>query len=1122
LSYLFAELNSHIIFFDNRNERKTAFWLIVCWNKLLKTLGMRYRFIIFLLVSLFVQPALAVKKKPNIVGQYPVSTTVGQPVTIELTDLIVEDENGQYPSGFTLEVFNGKDYSVSGQTVIPDAGFLGTLRIPVRVSDDKEESKKYDLLVDVVVANDEPPTITGQVPLTTEANAPITILFSHLTVSDPDSNYPDGFTLIVASGTNYTVDGTTVTPANGFSGTLSVPVTINDGESDSNTFNVQITVNAAANQPPVITGQSPLSTPENTPQTILLSHLTVSDPDDTYPDGFSLNVSPGFNYSVSGTTITPASEFSGVLEVPVTVNDGTDSSEPFTLSITVTAVNTQPVITGQVALTTTQGDPITLQLSHLTVSDADNDYPNGFTLAVAAGSNYTVTGTTVTPSAEFAGNLTVPVTVNDGTTSSDPFNVTISVTDVNTPPTITGQVALSTPRNTAITLQLSNLTVSDPDDTYPTGFTMSVSPGTNYTVSGNTVTPANNFTGNLSVPVTVNDGTDSSAPFNVTIGVNAPANVAPSITGQIPLTITENQSLTIQLAHLTVTDPDDSYPTGFTLNVQPGNNYTVSGSSITPALDFTGTLFVRVTVNDGEADSQPFNLSITVSPRQNTTPVITGQVPLAILKNQPLLIQLSHLTVTDPDNNFPADFTLSVIGGANYSVAGNIITPAQNFVGDLLVKLTVNDGFVSSASFNLRVTVNDVVVNQPPVITGQVGLTTFKNTPIRIALTNLVVSDPDDSYPTGFTLRLSPGINYTLSGLNVVPAANFLGTLAVNVTVNDGENDSAPFPLKIQVVEKGELQITGQVPLTVLEDSSLTIALTDLKVSDPKGVYPRGFTLGLQTGDNYAVEGNKIIPAPDFSGNLNVGVTVSNGTSTSPLFNMLVVVAPLNDAPRVDHMNPDPLIYNIGSGSVIIDDAVVAVDVDDEVLLLAEIGVRPEYYQAGSDILEFDDTENIRGIFDPEEGVLSLIGSASLEEYTAALRSVRYGFLSEGDTTPVSPKIIYYRLNDGTKISDYYDRTIVTGEIVLLDIPNVFTPNEDLINDTWKITASKESGSDQSAIVRIYNMRGAMVYEGKGLDHEWDGKLNGEFLPAAVYYYTIDMNLPYAHKSYKGSVTIMR
>jgi len=95
----------------------------------------------------------------------------------------------------------------------------------------------------------------------------------------------------------------------------------------------------------------------------------------------------------------------------------------------------------------------------------------------------------------------------------------------NEPPVITGQVPLSTPQNTELTLVLGNLTVTDPDNVYPADFTLNVQTGANYTVSGATITPATGFTGSLTVPVTVNDGIANSAVFNVTVSVvdNAPS-----------------------------------------------------------------------------------------------------------------------------------------------------------------------------------------------------------------------------------------------------------------------------------------------------------------------------------------------------------------------------------------------------------------------------------------------------------------------------------------------------------------------------------------------------------------------------------------------------------------------
>jgi len=77
--------------------------------------------------------------------------------------------------------------------------------------------------------------------------------------------------LFVLGGANYSVVGTTVTPVPNFSGTLVVPVFVNDGGLSSPFYNVQISVNST-NDPPVITGQQPLIMNED--QTIALSLAT--------------------------------------------------------------------------------------------------------------------------------------------------------------------------------------------------------------------------------------------------------------------------------------------------------------------------------------------------------------------------------------------------------------------------------------------------------------------------------------------------------------------------------------------------------------------------------------------------------------------------------------------------------------------------------------------------------------------------------------------------------------------------------------------------------------------------------------------------------------------------------
>ncbi len=763
--------------------------------------------------------------------------------------------------------------------------------------------------------NTSKPVITGQTPspLTTQEDTPITITLDNLIVTDADPLpvYPDGFTLELNSGDNYEFSVATVTPDAGFSGTLTVRVRVEDGENNSDWFDLQIEVVAAPNAVPQITGQMPITIIQGQSTTIALNQLTVSDPDDSYPTGFTLTAYDGSNYTRSGNTITPATNFTGTLNVPVSVNDGEDESAQFTLVVEVVAPpNVAPQITGQVPITIIQGQSTTIALNQLTVSDPDDSYPTGFTLTAYDGTNYTRSGNTITPAANFTGTLNVPVSVNDGEDESAQFTLVVEVVaPQNVEPTITGQVALSFGQGQSLTIAFSHLVVTDPDNAYPTGFTLTVYGGSNYTVVGSTITPSATFSGNLKVPVSVNDGQTESKKFDLKVEVMKVQPVAPQITAQKALTTNEDQPLPITFADLTVVDPDNTYPQGFTLKLSPGPNYSVSGSTITPAKEYSGALSVTTRVNDGKNDSAPFELLITVVP-VNDSPVITGQKKLSTNQAIPLALKLTDLTVTDPDNAFPDDFTLSIKPGANYVAAGGIISPTPAFAGALNVTVSVSDGSASSPDFIVVVTVVPTQTNVPPSIVGQKAISITQGATLSLQLSQLVVDDPDDDYPVGFTLKVSPGANYTVNGTTIKPAASFVsGTLSVGVRVNDGTDDSNLFEVKIQVNPiSATPRIDGQRELTMMEDSTITITLADLIVSDADNPgYPNGFTLRV-LGNNegvYMANGATVRPSPDLNGFIEVGVTVSDGVNTSAEFRLAIFVNPVNDAPRITQLETD-------------------------------------------------------------------------------------------------------------------------------------------------------------------------------------------------------------------------
>ena len=660
--------------------------------------------------------------------------------------------------------------------------------------------------------------------------------------------------------------------------------------------------------------------------------------------------------------------------------------------------------------------------------------------------------------------------------------------------------------------------------TYPEGYVLEIFKGKNYSFSGNTVTPAPGFTGVLAVVVRVKNEQHASPKYDLDITVipvnEPPANNPPVITGQLPLTTPVNTPLKLKFSDLQVSDPDDQYPDGFSLQLIPGEDYSIQKTTVLPRTGFTGTLVVPVVVNDGKDHSEPFHLNIIVmaSP-QNTAPEITGQLPLSISKNQTITPVLSQLRVIDPDNNYPEDFTLNIFPGEHYSINQVTVIPEEGFTGDLFVNISVSDGTASSKVYGLKITVTPGA-NSKPVITGQAGIKIPEGQNLEIRLSHLVVEDNDNRYPEDFTLIVYGGADYLIDGNIIIPTPGFLGILTVKVIVNDGQTSSDPFDLKVTVIEKDKLEIIGQKTLEIPEDSSRVLMLTDLMVNDPGDTYPLGFSIHILKGEDYDVQNTLIKPHHNFFGNLLVPVTISKEGITSAPFSLLVIVRPVNDAPQLFNLEEDPIVVT-GTGSWNVAEAIEIADVDDDYLLFAEIGFDPGNFNPGRDRLLFLATENIRAVFDPDTGILFLVGRAPIEEYQTLIRSIKYSHRASDSIQTAGSGKVYLKLNDGKDTSPVYERLLLRGSPIPLEIPSAFTPNNDQANDTWKITLPGQE-EPLRTLIRVYDKRGVMVFETATVEPEWDGHCNGLPLPADVYFYTIELYFSNRKVNFNGIVSILR
>ena len=130
-------------------------------------------------------------------------------------------------------------------------------------------------------------------------------------------------------------------------------------------------------------------------------------------------------------------------------------------------------------------------------------------------------------------------------------------------------------------------------------------------------------------------------------------------------------------------------------------------------------------------------------------------------------------------------------------------------------------------------------------------------------------------------------------------------------------------------------------------------------------------------------------------------------------------------------------------------------------------------------------------------------GSTELENITATpedgeYRSIKSHIydLSAGD----SIFNIALKVTNGKGCTDSYDTTITISQVI--NIPNVFTPNGDLKNDSFIV--STVDGTKIS--ITIFSRWGNIVYESKepSTEVEWKGRLkDNSYASTGVYYYVI-------------------
>ena len=302
--------------------------------------------------------------------------------------------------------------------------------------------------------------------------------------------------------------------------------------------------------------------------------------------------------------------------------------------------------------------------------------------------------------------------------------------------------------------------------------------------------------------------------------------------------------------------------------------------------------------NDGQSNSKKAEVKLNFE-SENNIPLIDGQKSLVVSEDGALEITLDDLIVIDTDNTYPDDYALQISGGFYHRVEGSVVIPDANFEGELTVPTSVSDGINYSPMFNLIINVTSI--NDAPEIISQKILSINEDDVAVLNLDDFIVTDVDNPIQD-LSIKVLPGDNYNVDGVEVKPDRHFVGTLYVPILINDGEKDSEPFTATITVNAVNDApEIQSSQALSMDEEGDITLSLDYFQVQDVDNEYPQGFTLTVLAGQDYQiVEGNKIKPHSNYWGSLNVAVRVNDGELDSRLYHTPITVNAVNDAGTIE------------------------------------------------------------------------------------------------------------------------------------------------------------------------------------------------------------------------------
>jgi hypothetical protein len=399
----------------------------------------------------------------------------------------------------------------------------------------------------------------------------------------------------------------------------------------------------------------------------------------------------------------------------------------------------------------------------------------------------------------------------------------------NDPPVIVGQAVLSAPEDTDFEIRAEDLTIQDPDidPAYHVHVELSVFNGDNYTRVGTIISPAADFFGDLSVPITVSDGAADSLTYDLSVQIT-PVNDAPVLRLPMGDRSFDQDAQVVLDAASAFADPDMD-PLTFVARGLPAS------------LTITSRGIIEGTVTNQDALDSPFLVTVTAADPLGLQSIDDFQLTVVNVNDPPVVdlpiadqtydqgaavsldVSGSFLDIDEDALTFSAlDLPPSLTMSSEGQISG-VLTNDDALASPFVVQITADDGQSGSVSTTFELVVENV--NDAPVFTtaAVIGVTEAS-----AYLYEIRTHDPDGdpvevravTLPGWLTLIDQGDGAATLQG---TPTGTEVGDHPVTLEVSDPQAlaTSQSFTVAVAAASDGPvINLLGDDPLTINQNQA--------------------------------------------------------------------------------------------------------------------------------------------------------------------------------------------------------------------------------------------------------------------------------------------------------------